>query len=56
MPKIVLTYFDIDASRGEAPRLAMIVAGLPFDDRRIPRLVRELENATVIHRPGFSTR
>ncbi len=37
MPKIVLTYFDIDASRGEAPRLAMIVAGLPFEDRRIPR-------------------
>ena len=37
MSKIVLTYFDIDASRGEAPRLAMIVAGVPFEDRRIPR-------------------
>ena len=37
MPKLILTYFDIDASRGEAPRLAMIVAGLPFEDRRIPR-------------------
>jgi prostaglandin-H2 D-isomerase / glutathione transferase len=37
MPKIVLTYFDIDASRGEVARLAMHLAGIPFEDRRIPR-------------------
>ena len=37
MSKLVLTYFDIDASRGEAPRLALHVAGVPFEDRRIPR-------------------
>lgn len=37
MPKLVLTYFDIDASRGEVARLAMHIGGLPFEDRRIPR-------------------
>jgi glutathione S-transferase len=37
MPTIVLTYFDFDGSRGEAARLAMHVAGIPFEDRRIPR-------------------
>lgn len=37
MPKIVLTYFDFDGSRGEAARLAMHVAGVPFEDRRIAR-------------------
>ena len=37
MPKIVLTYFDFDGSRGEAARLAMHVAGIPFEDRRIAR-------------------
>lgn len=37
MQKIVLTYFDFDGSRGEAARLAMHIAGIPFEDRRIPR-------------------
>jgi glutathione S-transferase len=37
MPKIVLTYFDFDGSRGEAARLAMHMAGVPFEDRRIAR-------------------
>lgn len=37
MPKLVLTYFDIDGSRGEVARLAMQLAGIPFEDRRIPR-------------------
>ena len=37
MPKMVLTYFDIDGSRGEAARLAMHLAGIAFEDRRIAR-------------------
>jgi prostaglandin-H2 D-isomerase / glutathione transferase len=37
MPKLVLIYFDIDGSRGEAARLAMHLAGIAFEDRRIPR-------------------
>jgi len=37
MPKIVLTYFDFDSSRGEVPRLAMHLAGIAFEDRRIVR-------------------
>jgi glutathione S-transferase len=37
MPKLVLTYFDIDASRGEVARLAMHLAGIAFEDKRIPR-------------------
>lgn len=37
MPKLVLTYFDFDGSRGEVPRLAMHVAGVAFEDRRIAR-------------------
>jgi prostaglandin-H2 D-isomerase / glutathione transferase len=37
MPKLVLTYFDFDGSRGEAARLAMHIAGVAFEDRRIPR-------------------
>jgi glutathione S-transferase len=35
MPKLVLTYFDFDGSRGEAARLAMHLAGISFEDRRI---------------------
>lgn len=35
MPKLVLTYFDLDGSRGEAARLAMHLAGISFEDRRI---------------------
>lgn len=37
MPKLILTYFDFDGSRGEVPRLAMHVAGVAFEDRRIAR-------------------
>lgn len=37
MPKLVLHYFDFDGSRGEAPRLAMHLAGIPFEDNRIAR-------------------
>ena len=36
MPKLVLAYFDFDGSRGETARLAMHLAGIPFEDRRIP--------------------
>ena len=37
MPKLVLTYFDFDGSRGEVARLALHIAGIPFEDRRIAR-------------------
>jgi glutathione S-transferase len=37
MPSIILTYFDIDGSRGETARLAMHIAGIAFEDRRIAR-------------------
>ncbi len=37
MPKLVLTYFDFDGSRGEAARLAMHLGGIPFEDKRIAR-------------------
>lgn len=37
MPKLVLTYFDFDGSRGETPRLAMHLGGVAFEDKRIPR-------------------
>ena len=36
MPKLVLTYFDLDGSRGETARLALHLAGIAFEDRRIP--------------------
>ncbi len=36
MPKLVLTYFDFDAGRGEAARLIMQLGGITFEDRRIP--------------------
>ena len=35
MPKLVLTYFDLDGSRGEVARLAMHLAGIAFEDKRI---------------------
>ena len=35
MPKLKLTYFDASASRGEECRLALHVAGLPFEDERL---------------------
>jgi glutathione S-transferase len=37
VPKLVLTYFDFDGSRGEAARLAMHLAGIAFEDKRIAR-------------------
>jgi len=37
MPKPKLTYFDAPASRGEECRLALHVAGVPFEDNRISR-------------------
>jgi glutathione S-transferase len=35
VPKLVLTYFDYDGSRGEVARLALHLAGVAFEDRRI---------------------
>lgn len=35
MPKLKLTYFDVDAGRGEPARLSLFIGGIPFDDRRI---------------------
>jgi glutathione S-transferase len=35
MPKLKLTYFDMDGGRGEPARLALHIAGIPFEDRRI---------------------
>jgi glutathione S-transferase len=36
MSKPKLTYFDAPASRGEECRLALHIAGVPFEDNRIP--------------------
>ncbi len=35
MEKTKLTYFDIDGGRAEATRIAMSVAGIEFEDRRL---------------------
>jgi glutathione S-transferase len=35
MPKMTLTYFDAPVSRGEECRLALHVAGVPFEDERL---------------------
>jgi glutathione S-transferase len=37
MADIKLTYFDFEASRGLECRLALHVAGVPFEDDRLPR-------------------
>src|SRR3989442_9340783 len=37
MPLYKLTYFDAATSRGEECRLALHVAGLPFEDERLTR-------------------
>src|SRR2546422_5214011 len=37
MPQYKLTYFDAATSRGEECRLALHVAGLPFEDERLTR-------------------
>lgn len=36
MTKPILTYFDLARSRGEECRLALFIAGVDFEDRRIP--------------------
>lgn len=48
MPTMKLTYFDIPASRGEECRLALTLAGLPFEDER---LNREQWNARIPSSP-----
>ena len=35
MGNLKLVYFDIDGARGEAPRLAMVIGGVPFEDDRV---------------------
>jgi glutathione S-transferase len=35
MAKLKLTYFDFDGGRGEPARLALFIAGVPFEDKRI---------------------
>ena len=35
VPRLVLTYFDYDGSRGEVARLALHLAGVAFEDRRV---------------------
>jgi len=35
MPKLKLTYFDFDGGRGEPVRLALVIAGLAFEDDRV---------------------
>jgi hypothetical protein len=35
MPKLTLTYFDFDGGRGEPARLALSIAGIAFEDRRV---------------------
>lgn len=37
MPKPILTYFDNPRSRGEECRLALVLADIDFEDRRIPQ-------------------
>ena len=36
-PSTTLSYFDFDASRGLECRLALTVAGVEFEDHRVPR-------------------
>ncbi len=36
MPRLKLTYFDFDGGRGEPARLALVLSGIEFEDRRIP--------------------
>lgn len=37
LPKLKLTYFDFDGGRGEAIRLALTLAQVPFEDDRLGR-------------------
>jgi glutathione S-transferase-like protein len=36
MSKLKLTYFDFQGGRGEPPRLALSIGGIPFEDDRVP--------------------
>jgi prostaglandin-H2 D-isomerase / glutathione transferase len=45
VPKLKLTYFQASASRGEECRLALHVAGLPFEDERLDRAGWEKRHA-----------
>lgn len=36
MPKLKLTYFDFHGGRGEPARMALRIAGVPFEDDRVP--------------------
>ncbi len=36
MPKLKLTYFDFHGGRGEPARLALAIAGIAFDEDRVP--------------------
>src|SRR5262250_2898490 len=36
MPKLKLTYFDFHGGRGEPARLALSIAGITFEDDRVP--------------------
>ncbi len=36
MPKLKLSYFDFHGGRGEPARLALAIAGIPFEDDRFP--------------------
>ena len=36
MPNLKLTYFDFHGGRGEPARLALSIAGIPFEDDRVP--------------------
>jgi len=36
MQKIKLSYFDFHGGRGEPARLALSIAGIPFEDDRVP--------------------
>ena len=36
LPRLKLTYFDFDGGRGEPARLTLAIAGIEFEDHRIP--------------------
>lgn len=36
MSKLKLTYFDFQGGRGEPPKLALSIGGIPFEDDRVP--------------------
>ena len=50
MPKLKLTYFDFHGGRGEPARLALSLAGIPFEDDR----VLEVDGAIVTQSNGIN--